>query len=474
MGPLVSRAATIGRAARALAGEAGGERVLLVEPPSCPPPYVGPGLVRFADDAQTHPYQRDEIFGPEAALYPVSDLDEASPPSTTPTTASPPPSSRATARSYEHCVGRIRDRQPQLEQGHRRRQRQAPLRRLGPQRQRPPRRHHRDGLLHLPPGPPRERGRLRPRAPAAGNAAAVSDAAANRATARTVLMGDPSHFSVKGGANPHTRTRWGTKRHVDRALAIEQWHAPARHPRRPGRARPRRAAGPGAARPRLPRQRRLHAGRRRRARSASAASPREPAAHPRRREAALPARARSKPASHRDIDERYRFEGEADFFPAGDVYLLTHGKLERQRFVPTSHPAVEAHLRLPHRRPRRGPLLAADRRAERNHQARAPARGPLPRRHRALRIRPAARFLLAYRDGIAARSGLGAPARALRRAPDRALRKRTPRCYAANSFTLTAGRRVLPGDARRRLGAAARRGPRARRHARSPSTSPSS
>ncbi len=40
---------------------------------------------------------------------------------------------------------------------------------------------------------------------------------------RTLLMGDPSHFSVKGGANPHTRTRFGTKRRVDRARAIAQW-----------------------------------------------------------------------------------------------------------------------------------------------------------------------------------------------------------------------------------------------------------
>ena len=37
---------------------------------------------------------------------------------------------------------------------------------------------------------------------------------------RTVLMGDPAHFSVQGGANPHTRTRWGTRRKVDRELAI--------------------------------------------------------------------------------------------------------------------------------------------------------------------------------------------------------------------------------------------------------------
>jgi N-dimethylarginine dimethylaminohydrolase len=36
-------------------------------------------------------------------------------------------------------------------------------------------------------------------------------------------MGDPSFFSVQGGANPHTRTRWGTRRSVDRELAIRQW-----------------------------------------------------------------------------------------------------------------------------------------------------------------------------------------------------------------------------------------------------------
>jgi len=41
---------------------------------------------------------------------------------------------------------------------------------------------------------------------------------------RWVLMGDPTHFSVKGGANPHTRTRWGTRRTVDKQRAIAQWH----------------------------------------------------------------------------------------------------------------------------------------------------------------------------------------------------------------------------------------------------------
>jgi succinylglutamic semialdehyde dehydrogenase len=77
MGPLVSRAACEKlERFRAAAPEAGGEPVLRRDP-GAPPPYTGPGLVRFASLAQRHPYQREEIFGPEAALYPVSDLDEA-------------------------------------------------------------------------------------------------------------------------------------------------------------------------------------------------------------------------------------------------------------------------------------------------------------------------------------------------------------------------------------------------------------
>jgi succinylglutamic semialdehyde dehydrogenase len=108
MGPLVSRAAHERVvAARALADEAGGERVLQVEPP-LPPPYVGPGLVRFASAAQTHPYQREEVFGPEAALYPVDDLDAA--------IAAVNDSDYGLAAAvftrdrakYEHCIGRVR------------------------------------------------------------------------------------------------------------------------------------------------------------------------------------------------------------------------------------------------------------------------------------------------------------------------------------------------------------------------------
>ena len=152
---------------------------------------------------------------------------------------------------------------------------------------------------------------------------------------RTILMGDPSHFSVQGGANPHTRTRWGTRRSVDRARAIEQWHGlkarledagvrvvvvpPA--PEHPGLVYPANAGimhDVDAEAPLAERRFTLSN--------------------------LLPSRAGEKAHYRRvleplgiplyEIDEQYRFEGEADLFPAGDVYLLTHGTLEKQRFVP--------------------------------------------------------------------------------------------------------------------------------------------
>jgi N-dimethylarginine dimethylaminohydrolase len=42
---------------------------------------------------------------------------------------------------------------------------------------------------------------------------------------RVVLMGDPTYFSIRAGANPHTRTTWGRRKTVDRTKAIAQWHA---------------------------------------------------------------------------------------------------------------------------------------------------------------------------------------------------------------------------------------------------------
>ena len=152
---------------------------------------------------------------------------------------------------------------------------------------------------------------------------------------RTLLMGDPSHFSVKGGANPHTRTRWGTRRTVDRDLAIRQWHrlkdtledlgvrvlVVPPDPDQPGLVYPANAGfqtDVDAERPLDEKTFTLSN--------------------------LLPSRAGEKLHYRRtleaaglrlaELDARFRFEGEADFFPAGDVYLFTCGRLERQRFVP--------------------------------------------------------------------------------------------------------------------------------------------
>ena len=108
MGPLASQNAHARlERMRGLAAAAGGERVLLVDPKR-PPPWTGAGLVRFESTAQRHAYQREEIFGPEAALYPFGDLDEA--------IAAANDSDYGLAASiltrdrakYERCVGRIR------------------------------------------------------------------------------------------------------------------------------------------------------------------------------------------------------------------------------------------------------------------------------------------------------------------------------------------------------------------------------
>jgi N-dimethylarginine dimethylaminohydrolase len=152
---------------------------------------------------------------------------------------------------------------------------------------------------------------------------------------RSVLMGDPSHFSVQGGANPHTRTRWGTRRQVDRTLAIEQWHGLKRTLEELGvrvLVVPPDAAQPGLVYP-------ANAGFQSRV-----DTPEPISAKTFTLANLLPTRAGEKDHYRRvleqagfalaEIDSQYRFEGEADFFPVGDVHVLTYGRLERQRFVP--------------------------------------------------------------------------------------------------------------------------------------------
>jgi len=140
----------------------------------------------------------------------------------------------------------------------------------------------------------------------------------------TVLMGDPAHFAVVGGANPHTRDRYGRRKSVDRALAIRQWGMMREtllelgvlvdvippDPAHPGLVYPANAGfrhGDAFVLSNL-----------------------------------VPTRAGEKPAYRaavtrrglRCLEIRSRFEGEADLFPAGDAYLFTHGRIRRQRFVP--------------------------------------------------------------------------------------------------------------------------------------------
>jgi len=275
---------------------------------------------------------------------------------------------------------------------------------------------------------------------------------------RTVLMGDPAHFSVKGGANPHTRTRWGTRRSVDRSKAQQQW---ARlkdvlgdlgvrvlvvppDPAQPGLVYPANAGfltDVDAEKPLA--EKTFHLAN------------------------LLPTRAGEKPHYRRvleaagfrcaEIDPQYRMEGEADFFPAGDRHLLTHGRIEQQRFVP-------ALAWPPWRRvygfrtdARVEPLLAA-------------LVAPRP----VLRIElvqeahyhgdtalcafgPGRRFLLAWRPALAT----GAWERLEAAFPRAllALSDEDAACYAANSFTLVqhgAAHLVMPGGVSERLQAEVR------------------
>jgi succinylglutamic semialdehyde dehydrogenase len=63
--------------------------------------------VRFLDCTQTSAYQRDEMFAPEAALYPVDDLDEAIAAVNDSDYGLAASVMSADRRVYERCVGRV-------------------------------------------------------------------------------------------------------------------------------------------------------------------------------------------------------------------------------------------------------------------------------------------------------------------------------------------------------------------------------
>jgi N-dimethylarginine dimethylaminohydrolase len=147
-------------------------------------------------------------------------------------------------------------------------------------------------------------------------------------------MGAPDFFSIRGGANPHTRTALGLRKRVRRDLAVAQWHGLASRltalgvavyvippdPRWPGLVYP---ANAGAL---FPLEEAL------------------PLASKRFVLSNLIASRSGEQAVYRNflrnlgastVEIRARFEGEADFFPVGeDLYLFTHGTIVRQRFAP--------------------------------------------------------------------------------------------------------------------------------------------
>ena len=148
---------------------------------------------------------------------------------------------------------------------------------------------------------------------------------------RVVLMGDPTYFSIRAGANPHTRTAWGRRKNVDRTKAIAQWHAFAQllcrfgvrvlvvppDPTLTGLVYP---ANAGFLYP-------LDTVLRSQEKVFYLAN-------------LLPSRAGEQPVYKEFLEQcgfcparvNARFEGEADFFPVGDRYVFTYGRVETQRF----------------------------------------------------------------------------------------------------------------------------------------------
>jgi N-dimethylarginine dimethylaminohydrolase len=145
---------------------------------------------------------------------------------------------------------------------------------------------------------------------------------------KAIVMGDPRYFSVRGGANPHTRNLLGIKKRVDPEQARRQWHALAReliahgsatyviepHPALSGLVYP---ANAGFRFPLDGARGTFYLANLLATRAAE-------------REVYRPFM-RAMGFETRDI--AHRFEGEADFFPAGRFMLFTYGSIERQRFV---------------------------------------------------------------------------------------------------------------------------------------------
>lgn len=150
---------------------------------------------------------------------------------------------------------------------------------------------------------------------------------------RAVLMGDPSHFHISGGANPFTRTWWGKKKSVDKKRAIEQWHFLADlltqwevqvfvlppDAKNPGLVYPANAGFLSQLEEKGPIQKKSFV-----------------------LSNLLPSRAGEMPVYRQFLKElgfsvvtiRNRFEGEAELFPIGSEFIFTYGGVVKQRFTP--------------------------------------------------------------------------------------------------------------------------------------------
>ncbi|MDH4128653.1 MAG: arginine deiminase-related protein [Spirochaetota bacterium] len=147
----------------------------------------------------------------------------------------------------------------------------------------------------------------------------------------TILMGDPFFFSIQGGANPHTRDRFGIKKKVDRTLAIKQWHNLAEllidhgiqifiispQIEHPGLVYPANAGFMANVLQDAPLSEKVFY-----------------------LSNLLESRAGEQPY-YKEILEGIgintagvskRFEGEADLFPVGKKYIFTHGEIKKQKF----------------------------------------------------------------------------------------------------------------------------------------------
>lgn len=149
---------------------------------------------------------------------------------------------------------------------------------------------------------------------------------------RSILMGDPAHFRIRGGANPHTRNFLGMKKSVNGKLAVRQWRGLADLLTDMGvrvYVLPAREESPGMVFP-------ANAGYL--TRTFEGIPLAEKTFYLSR---SIPSRA-AEAKIYSDFVSRlgftvremeHRFEGEADFIETRDMALFTSGKLEEQRFV---------------------------------------------------------------------------------------------------------------------------------------------